>query len=111
MYYLIQQNFAKSEYYKLAIEELKKNDVALAALGAPPLHIRNIKLTDRNNRVDGISARIKIPVCGNKSTGYLHTYCIRDTVQKRWFLQEAILQFLDGQEVSVYSVNKDEDQS
>ncbi|XP_062900107.1 cytochrome c oxidase assembly factor 1 homolog [Mobula hypostoma] len=111
MYYLMQQNFAKSEYYKLAIEELKKSDVALDALGAPPLQIRNIKLTDRNNRVDGISARIKIPVSGNKSAGYLHTYCIRDTVEKRWFLQEATLQLLDGQQLSVYSVNKDEDQS
>ncbi|XP_072109729.1 cytochrome c oxidase assembly factor 1 homolog isoform X3 [Mobula birostris] len=111
MYYLMQENFAKSEYYKLAIEELKKSDVALDALGAPPLQIRNIKLTDRNNRVDGISARIKIPVSGNKSAGYLHTYCIRDTVEKRWFLQEATLQLLDGQQLSVYSVNKDEDQS
>ncbi|XP_055512803.1 cytochrome c oxidase assembly factor 1 homolog [Leucoraja erinacea] len=111
MYYLIQQTFAKSEYYKLAIEELKKNDIALDALGAPPLQIRNIKLTNRNNRVDGISARIIIPVCGNKSAGYLHTYCIRDTVQKRWFLQEAILQLLDGQHFSVFSVTKDEDQS
>ncbi|XP_059828355.1 cytochrome c oxidase assembly factor 1 homolog [Hypanus sabinus] len=111
MYYLMQQNFAKSEYYKLAIEELKKSDVALDALGAPPLQIRNIKLTDRNNRVDGISAKIKIPVSGNKSAGYLHTYCIRDTVEKRWFLQEATLQLLDGQQLSVYTVNKDEDQS
>ncbi|XP_072109727.1 cytochrome c oxidase assembly factor 1 homolog isoform X1 [Mobula birostris] len=133
MYYLMQENFAKSEYYKLAIEELKKSDVALDALGAPPLQIRNIKLTDRNNRVDGISARIKIPVSGNKSAGYLHTYCIRDTVEKSfagpgiqwdakvwaprsqflllWFLQEATLQLLDGQQLSVYSVNKDEDQS
>ncbi|XP_069768851.1 cytochrome c oxidase assembly factor 1 homolog [Narcine bancroftii] len=111
MYYLVQQNFAKSEYYKLAIDELKKNDVALAALGAPPLQIRNIKLTDRNNRVDGISARIKIPVCGNKSAGYLHTYCIRDSEQKRWFLQEAVLQLLNGQQFSLHPTTKDEEQT
>ncbi|XP_072431778.1 cytochrome c oxidase assembly factor 1 homolog [Chiloscyllium punctatum] len=109
MYYLMQQNFAKSEYYKLAIEELNKNDTALEALGAPPLHIRNIKLTDRNNHVDGKSARIKIPVCGSKSAGYLHTYSVRDGLQKRWFLQEAVLQLLDGQQVLVYPLTEDKD--
>ncbi|XP_067861908.1 cytochrome c oxidase assembly factor 1 homolog isoform X1 [Heptranchias perlo] len=109
MYYLMQQNFAKSEYYKLAIEELNKHDRALDALGAPPLQVRNIKLTDRSNRADGISARIKIPVYGTKSAGYLHTYSVRDSVQKRWFLQEAVLQLLDGQQVSVYPSIKDED--
>uniref|UniRef100_UPI00398F5EF2 cytochrome c oxidase assembly factor 1 homolog n=1 Tax=Pristiophorus japonicus TaxID=55135 RepID=UPI00398F5EF2 len=82
MYYLMQQNFAKSEYYKLAIEELNKHDRALVALGAPPLQVRNIKLSDRNNRVDGISARIKIPVCGTKSAGYLHTYSVRQCTEK-----------------------------
>ncbi|XP_072364896.1 cytochrome c oxidase assembly factor 1 homolog isoform X3 [Scyliorhinus torazame] len=109
MYYLMQQNFAKSEYYKLAIEELNKHDTALEALGAPPLQVRNIKLTDRNNRVDGISARIKIPVCGTRSAGYLHTYSVRDSVQKRWLLREAVLQLRDGQQVSVYPTTKDED--
>ncbi|XP_007895813.1 cytochrome c oxidase assembly factor 1 homolog [Callorhinchus milii] len=109
MYYLIQKGFSKSEYYKLGLEQLNKHNKALEILGAPPLQVRNIRLFDKSNCVDGNSAKIKIPVGGTKSAGYLHTFSVRDTAQKRWSLQEAVLQLNSGQHVLIYPSTKDDD--
>lgn len=54
------ENFAKSEYYRLALEELNNNSTAMASLGAPPLKIHNIHLSDRHNRMDHNSAQVSI---------------------------------------------------
>ncbi|XP_066536693.1 cytochrome c oxidase assembly factor 1 homolog isoform X2 [Hoplias malabaricus] len=102
MYYLMQKNFAKSEYYRLAVEQLNGNSTAMASLGAPPLKIHNIHLTDRNNRVDHASAQLKIPVTGSKTGGYLYTTSTRDTLMNRWCLQRVALQLKNGEIVDIF---------
>ncbi|KAK1173626.1 Cytochrome c oxidase assembly factor 1-like [Acipenser ruthenus] len=110
MYYLMQKNFARSEYYHRALEQLRDNHTAMESLGAPPLQVHNVRLTDRHNRVDKTSAKIKIPVSGTKSAGYLYTYSIRDTIMNRWCLQEVVLQLRDGQRIEVYEPSVDDDE-
>lgn len=59
-FFSLTENFAKSEYYRLALEELNNNSTAMASLGAPPLKIHNIHLSDRHNRMDHNSAQVSI---------------------------------------------------
>ncbi|XP_038615900.1 cytochrome c oxidase assembly factor 1 homolog [Tachyglossus aculeatus] len=102
MYYLMQKNFAKSEFYQLALEELKRQPAVLEALGAPPLKVHHISLTDRHNRIDVSGAQMKVPVSGSKTAGELYIHALRDVPGKRWNLQEVILHLKDGQRVPVY---------
>ncbi|XP_051557730.1 cytochrome c oxidase assembly factor 1 homolog [Myxocyprinus asiaticus] len=103
MYYLMQKNFAKSEYYRLALEELNNNSTAMASLGAPPLKIHNIHLSDRHNRMDHSSAQIKIPVTGSRTGGYLYTTSTRDTLINRWRLHQVFLKLRDGETIEIFN--------
>ncbi|XP_055057304.2 cytochrome c oxidase assembly factor 1 homolog [Misgurnus anguillicaudatus] len=108
MYYLMQKNFAKSEYYRLALQELNNNSTAMASLGAPPLKIHNIHLSDRHNRMDHTSAQLKIPVTGSKTGGYLYMTSSRDTLMNRWHLEQVFLKLRDGETIKIF--NKTESQ-
>ncbi|XP_051984588.1 cytochrome c oxidase assembly factor 1 homolog [Xyrauchen texanus] len=103
MYYLMQKNFAKAEYYRLTLEQLNNNSTAMASLGAPPLKIHNIHLSDRHNRMDHSIAQIKIPVTGPKTGGYLYTTSTRDTLMNRWQLQHVFLKLRDGETIEIFN--------
>ncbi|XP_031733052.1 uncharacterized protein coa1 isoform X1 [Anarrhichthys ocellatus] len=58
MYYLLQKKFVESDYHRLALQKLEACPVAMESLGAPPLKVHNIHLTDRNNRIDQHTAQV-----------------------------------------------------
>lgn len=96
MYYLMQKKFAASEYYQLALHKLEKCAYAMESLGAPPLKVHNLHLTDRQNYIDQQRAQIKIPVTGEKTGGYLYSSSQRDPSTNRWCLKQAVLQLREG---------------
>ncbi|XP_034039059.1 cytochrome c oxidase assembly factor 1 homolog [Thalassophryne amazonica] len=96
MYYLMQKRFTQSDYHILAVQKLEACPDAMESLGAPPLKVHNIHLTDRLNRIDQHKAQIKIPVSGSKTGGYLYTTSLRDCDTSRWCLQHAVLQLREG---------------
>ncbi|XP_073347156.1 cytochrome c oxidase assembly factor 1 homolog [Pagrus major] len=101
MYYLQQKKFAQSDYHRLALQKLEACPVAMESLGAPPLKVYNIHLTDRHNCVDPHRAQIKIPVTGSKDGGYLYTSSIRDPDTNRWSLKQAVLKLREGQTIDL----------
>ncbi|CAN9502963.1 unnamed protein product [Ophioblennius macclurei] len=101
MYCLMQSKFAQSEYHKLAVQELESSPLAMESLGAPPLKVHNIHLTDRDNRVDQRSAQLKIPVTGSKTGGYLYTSSLRDSETNKWTLTQAVLRLREGHMINL----------
>ncbi|XP_054624896.1 cytochrome c oxidase assembly factor 1 homolog [Dunckerocampus dactyliophorus] len=101
MYYLMQKKFAESDYHKLALQKLEACTVAMESLGAPPLKVHNIHLTDRDNRMDQQTAQIKIPVTGSKTGGYLYTTSIRDHKTNSWSVKMAVLRLKEGQTINL----------
>ncbi|XP_049604394.1 cytochrome c oxidase assembly factor 1 homolog isoform X4 [Syngnathus scovelli] len=101
MYYLMQKKFAESDYHKLPLQKLEACTVAMESLGAPPLKIHNIHLTDRHNRIDHQTAQIKIPVTGSKTGGYLYTSSIRDPLTNRWSVKLAVLRLKEGETIDL----------
>ncbi|KAK5859345.1 hypothetical protein PBY51_020908 [Eleginops maclovinus] len=97
MYYLMQKTFAESDYHRMALQKLEACPVAMEGLGAPPLKVHNIHLSDKNNRIDQRTAQIKIPVTGSQTGGYLYTYSTRDLDTNRWSLKQAVLKLKEGQ--------------
>ncbi|KAG7236665.1 hypothetical protein INR49_000646, partial [Caranx melampygus] len=108
MYYLMQKKFSESDYHRLALQKLKTCPVAMETLGAPPLKVHNIHLTDRHNRVDQNTVQMKIPVTGSKTGGYLYVSSVRDPDTNRyrdtvdmWCLKQTVLRLREGQTVNL----------
>ncbi|XP_041804269.1 cytochrome c oxidase assembly factor 1 homolog [Chelmon rostratus] len=101
MYYLQQKTFIKSDYHGLALQKLEACPAAMESLGAPPLKVHNIRLTDRNNVITQHMAQLKIPVTGSKTGGYLHTSSVRDPNTNRWSLKQAVLKIREGQTIDL----------
>ncbi|XP_019896716.1 cytochrome c oxidase assembly factor 1 homolog isoform X2 [Esox lucius] len=95
------ESFSRSDYHSLALEKLKANQSAMDRLGAPPLKVHNIHLSDRYNRVEPYTAQIKIPVTGSKDGGYLYTTSVRDPQTLGWNLTQAVLQLREGQSIDL----------
>ncbi|XP_070701620.1 cytochrome c oxidase assembly factor 1 homolog [Pempheris klunzingeri] len=103
MYYLLQKRFAQSDYHSLPLQRLEACPVAMESLGAPPLKVHNIHLTDQSNRVDQHTAQIKIPVSGSNTGGYLYTSSVRDPDTNRWSLKQAVLKLRKGRIIDLLS--------
>ncbi|XP_034542720.1 cytochrome c oxidase assembly factor 1 homolog [Notolabrus celidotus] len=101
MYYLQQKRFSDSDYHRLALQKLEDCPIAMESLGAPPLKVHNIHLSDRHNRVDTYTSQIKIPVTGSKDGGYLYTSSIRDPDTNTWSLKQAVLRLREGQIINL----------
>ncbi|XP_061746505.1 cytochrome c oxidase assembly factor 1 homolog [Nerophis ophidion] len=109
MYYLMQKKFAESDYHKLAVQKLEECTVAMESLGAPPLKVHNIHLSDRDNRVDHHTAQIKIPVSGSRTGGYLYSTSSREPGNNnRWRVKMAVLRLKEGDIIDLTSTHTDE---
>ncbi|XP_035805352.1 cytochrome c oxidase assembly factor 1 homolog isoform X1 [Amphiprion ocellaris] len=97
----VSEKFAESGYHKLALQKLESCPFAMESLGAPPLKVHNIHLTDRNNRIAQHTAQIKIPVTGSKTGGYLYTSSFRDPDTNSWSLKQAVLKLREGQTIDL----------
>uniref|UniRef100_A0AAQ5ZWS2 Uncharacterized protein n=1 Tax=Amphiprion ocellaris TaxID=80972 RepID=A0AAQ5ZWS2_AMPOC len=69
MYYLLQKKFAESGYHKLALQKLESCPFAMESLGAPPLKVHNIHLTDRNNRIAQHTAQLESEAGSSEAQG------------------------------------------
>ncbi|XP_029686346.1 cytochrome c oxidase assembly factor 1 homolog [Takifugu rubripes] len=101
MYYLMQKQFSKADFYKLALQKLEACPVAMEWLGCPPLKVHNIHLNDRTNRIDGQTAQLKIPVSGSKTGGYLYMSSVRDPDANAWRLKQAVLKIREGATINL----------
>lgn len=55
---ILLEKFAESDYHRLALEKLEACPFAMDSLGAPPLKVHNIHLTDRDNRINHHTAQV-----------------------------------------------------
>ncbi|XP_003797600.1 cytochrome c oxidase assembly factor 1 homolog isoform X1 [Otolemur garnettii] len=108
VYYLIQKTFSRASYYQLALEQLHGHPEAREALGTP-LNVHHLQLMDKYNFVDIADAKLKIPVSGSKSEGYLYVSSSRAAPFQRWHLNEVFLELKDGQKVPVFKLRGEND--
>ncbi|KAF4531962.1 hypothetical protein B566_EDAN010209 [Ephemera danica] len=80
----IQGRIKSSNYYKLALQQLRSHKGAIALLGEP---IRDGDLDLGNseiNHCDGLNAQFHVPVRGPQDKGILHFWALRESTQHSW---------------------------
>ncbi|TWW73403.1 hypothetical protein D4764_15G0007970 [Takifugu flavidus] len=93
MYYLMQKQFSKADFYKLALQKLEACPVAMEWLGCPPLKVHNIHLNDRTNRIDGQTAQTLL---------LMASWVEREEKEEdRWRLKQAVLKIREGATINL----------
>lgn len=84
----IQNHFRETEYYKKSLVLLRNYAPIENSIGRP-IQGSSINLGDfDNNVVDGLNAKIAIPVTGPKGNGTLYCFASRPTLKDSWQINQ-----------------------
>lgn len=82
--YKLNDNLSKTEYYKEAMNSLKKHSGAVKILGEPIRDcLIDIGNTEKNYTYDS-SAHYEIPIKGSKENGVLYFWAKKSNVEDKW---------------------------
>ncbi|KAL8565877.1 hypothetical protein ACOMHN_059457 [Nucella lapillus] len=80
----IHENLEREEYHRKPVAMLRKHKPAVDSLGFP-IRISRMDLGDmEKNRVDGLLAKLAIPVRGPKDKGTLFVWACREKAGDTW---------------------------
>ncbi|XP_025076930.1 uncharacterized protein LOC112553708 [Pomacea canaliculata] len=80
----IHENLERGEYYTKSVAMLRKYGPAVELLGHP-IRTKRMDLGDfGKNRVDGLRAKLTIPLKGSKDTGTLYVWASREKPGDSW---------------------------
>ncbi|KAK0070347.1 cytochrome c oxidase assembly factor 1 [Biomphalaria pfeifferi] len=84
----IQRNFKKQDYYKASMLLLHNYEPASQSLGNP-IYSGKLTLSDTEKlHVDGLKAKLEIPLKGSKDKGVLYVLASRENQGERWNIDQ-----------------------
>uniref|UniRef100_T1JLP3 Cytochrome c oxidase assembly factor 1 homolog n=1 Tax=Strigamia maritima TaxID=126957 RepID=T1JLP3_STRMM len=103
----IQSGIWNSEYYKSSMKLLRQHNGVRKLLGEP-IKDGNMDLGDNYNLVDGLNARLKVPVRGPKQKGELFVFASRTQHSDSYVVDRLELQLDtdDTRRLLVFDKNK-----